>query len=153
LACRLGLKDLSGLVPVEGFPEQAMGRVGLWPNPQPAKDVLLKIKECLCLDVLPYAGDTSVLVNKVAVLGGAGASFIDLAQAAGAQLYVTGDVRYHDAQHAIKSGIVIADGGHFGTEIPVVEDLKKRLIQASSTQSWNVEFIADPTSRNMLNYF
>ena len=83
--------------------------------------VLQKIKRALKRDVLPFAGDADTMVTKVALLGGAGAGFMKLAKEAGAQLYLTGDIRYHDAQEAVKLGIVAADGGHFGTEYPVVQ--------------------------------
>lgn len=153
LAHQLGLTDLLGLVPVEAYPDYAMGRVGSWPTPEPAGQVLHKIKELLHVPVLPYAGNPDTMVTKVAVLGGAGASFMDIAKASGAQLYVTGDVKYHDAQQAVKLGLVVADGGHFGTEIFVVADLQKRLSHVSETTGWNIRVITDPTSHNMLNYF
>jgi putative NIF3 family GTP cyclohydrolase 1 type 2 len=115
--------------------------------------VLQKIKELLHVPVLPYAGDLDTMVTKVAVLGGAGASFMDIVKASGAQLYVTGDVKYHDAQQAVKLGLVVADGGHFGTEIPVVADLQARLSHTSEAKGWDIPVITDPTSRNMLDYF
>lgn len=152
LANLLGLTDLTGLVPVESYPSYAMGRVGMWPHPEPAEAVLQKIKERLHLDVLPYAGDIHTMVERVAVLGGAGASFMEQVKQSGAQLYVTGDVKYHDAQQAVKLGLVVADGGHFGTEIPIVADLKDRLDDESKSKEWDVEVIASPLSRNMLKY-
>ena len=39
----------------------------------------------------------------------------------GADTYITGDVKYHEAQHAQELGINIIDAGHFGTELPIVE--------------------------------
>ena len=56
-------------------------------------------------------------VKKVALCTGSGAEFIKAAAKAGAQAYVTGDVKYHDMQLAKELGIVVADVGHFGTEI------------------------------------
>ena len=68
-----------------------MGRVGNWPTPEPAAAVLRKIKDILHRDALSYAGDTDVTVRRVALLGGGGAGFINLAKQAGADLYLTGD--------------------------------------------------------------
>lgn len=56
-------------------------------------------------------------VKQVALCTGTGAEFIKVAAKAGAQAYVTGDVKYHDMQLAKELGIVVADVGHFGTEI------------------------------------
>lgn len=126
-----------------------MGRVGNWPTPEPAAAVLRKIKDILHRDALSYAGDTDVTVRRVALLGGGGAGFINLAKQAGADLYLTGDMKYHDAQEAFKQGIVV-DGGHFGTESPVVDDLCRRLIEASAEHHWDIDCQRDPTSRDMI---
>lgn len=56
-------------------------------------------------------------IKKVALCTGAGAEFIKVAAKAGAQAFVTGDVKYHDMQLAKELGVVVADVGHFGTEI------------------------------------
>ena len=130
----------------------AMGRVGLWPTPEPAGIVLQKIKRALRRDVLPFVGDVDTMVTKVALLGGAGAGFMKEAKGAGAQLYVTGDIKYHDAQEAVKLGLVAADGGHFGTEYPVVSDLLERLRAAGRERKWNVDCVGDPTSHDMFHY-
>ena len=80
------------------------------------------------------------------------AYYTALAKEAGAQLYLTGDVKYHDAQEAIRQGIVVADGGHFGTEFPVVADLCQRLEEAAAKNQWNITCETDPTSKDMLQY-
>lgn len=129
-----------------------MGRVGNWPTPEPAGEVLKKIKNLLHRDALSYAGSTDVTVRRVALLGGGGAGFIKAAKAAGADLYLTGDVKYHDAQEARKQGIVVVDGGHFGTESPVVDDLCRRLQAASAERQWGIDCRRDPTSQDMIQY-
>lgn len=130
----------------------AMGRVGTWPTPEPAGIVLQKIKRILKRDVLTYAGNVDTVVKKVALLGGGGAGFMKQAKAAGAQLYLTGDMKYHDAQEAIRLGLVVVDGGHFGTENPVVSDLQQRLSAASQQQNWQIDCFCDPTSGDFLHY-
>ena len=52
----------------------------------------------------------------------------------------------------MKLGIVAADGGHFGTEYPVVSDLQERLRAAGRERKWAIECISDPTSRDMFHY-
>lgn len=54
-------------------------------------------------------------IRKVAVLGGSGAFAIQAAKAAGAELFITADVKYHQFYEAEKK-IVIADIGHYETE-------------------------------------
>jgi len=54
-------------------------------------------------------------VKRVAVCSGSGGSFIDVV-AGRAELYITGDVKYHDALKALELGLTVFDMGHFGTE-------------------------------------
>ncbi|WP_289001778.1 Nif3-like dinuclear metal center hexameric protein [uncultured Megasphaera sp.] len=128
------------------------GRIGTLPQPETARHVLRKIKRALNLQILTYAGNEDLVVKEVALCGGAGASFIADAAAAGAQLYLTGDVKYHEAQDAVKRGMVIADGGHYGTEIISIPVLAQRLQAAAKERDWQVCFQADPTSKDMFGH-
>lgn len=61
------------------------------------------------------SGDEDCAVRRIALCGGAGGEFIDAAAAAGAQAYITADLRYHDlAEH--RNGPAIFDIGHFESE-------------------------------------
>ena len=53
---------------------------------------------------------------------------------------------------AYRQGIVVADGGHFGTEFPVVADLCQRLEETAAKKQWNITCETDPTSKDMLQY-
>ena len=66
-------------------------------------------------------------VERVAVLGGSGGSFIREAAASGADAYVTGDLDYHDALLAESLGLVAIDAAHAATELPSLARLAKRL--------------------------
>jgi len=66
-------------------------------------------------------------VSRVAVCGGSGGHLAAAAKRAGADLLVTGDIKYHDAQNAVNMGLAVVDAGHDGTEVIGMEDLGKRL--------------------------
>ena len=53
---------------------------------------------------------------RVAVCGGAGGEFWKIALAAGADVYVTGEIRYHEALEAMQSGLCVLEAGHGPTE-------------------------------------
>jgi putative NIF3 family GTP cyclohydrolase 1 type 2 len=91
-------------------------------------------------------------IKKVALCGGAGASLLKQAKQAGADLYLTGDVKYHEAQEAVKLGIVIADGGHFGTERSSMTVLLQRLQTASIERNWEVAWKEDRTSCDIFKH-
>jgi putative NIF3 family GTP cyclohydrolase 1 type 2 len=62
------------------------------------------------------------MVSKVAVSGGAGDSFISAAQASGADVFVTADLRHHPAQDAkeyalvARSPMALIDVSHWASE-------------------------------------
>jgi dinuclear metal center YbgI/SA1388 family protein len=67
-------------------------------------------------------------VRTVAVCPGSGGRLVPLAAAAGADVFVTGEVRYHNMREAEYHGIAIVELGHDRTEMPAV-DLLARLIR------------------------
>ena len=83
-------------------------------------------------------GDAGKKVQRVAICGGAGSDLVELALARGADTLVTGDVKYHEAQRAVFSGLNIIDAGHQPTELPVLDDLADRLSLRFSEVSWNI---------------
>ena len=114
-AAKLGLQNVQVLSTIEGETNVGLGRIGDLPEALPAKVFLLRLKEMLGLQVVRYYGNIDGLVRRVAVLGGGGSSFIGQAMAAGADVYVTGDVKYHDF-HSTDRKMLIADIGHFESE-------------------------------------
>ncbi len=62
-------------------------------------------------------------VTKVALCGGAGSEFWPIALAAGADVFITGEVRHHDALAAVQCGLTLLEAGHWHTEQPAVKQL------------------------------
>ena len=65
--------------------------------------------------------DLDRMVQRISVCGGSGTEFIGAAAATGADVYVTGDVKYHGFQDT-PGGIVLVDVGHGESERPFIED-------------------------------
>lgn len=116
----------------------AIGRIGTLPKAMTAKELSLWIKDKLNLSHIAVAGDETTRVYKVAVCGGAGAEFVMAAKKAGAQYYLTGDVKYHEAQQAAWNGMVIGDAGHFGTEVISLPALQRALQSKIKEQGWPI---------------
>lgn len=121
----LGLQDLKVLFPEESG--MGLGAIGKVAAPLPFADFVTGVKENLRRPSLKFAGNPWEQIETVAVLGGAGAEFIEAAKEKGADVYVSSDFKYHDAQKARNIGINIIDAGHFGTEVGVVRALAERL--------------------------
>ena len=64
----------------------------------------------------------------------------------------TGQLQVHEAQEAVKLGIVIADGGHFGTERSSMTVLLQRLQAASIERNWEVVWKEDSTSCDIFKH-
>ncbi len=92
-----------------------LGRIGDLPNAMTADDFLDYLKDKLGLTHCRYAGDKTKTIRKVAVCGGGGAGFIDLAIASGADAYISGDFKYHDFFKS-HSGTLLVDIGHYEGE-------------------------------------
>jgi len=92
-----------------------LGRIGDLPEELSVDAFLTYLKESLGFEHCRYAGDRSKAIRKVAVCGGGGAGFIDLAVASGADAYVSGDIKYHDFFKS-HSGTLIVDIGHYEGE-------------------------------------
>ncbi len=92
-----------------------LGRIGELPEPMDAEAFFQNLKQVFGLTMLRYYGDAHRKVQRIAVLGGGGSSFIGQAMAAKADVYVTGDVKYHDF-HSAEGRMLIADIGHFESE-------------------------------------
>jgi dinuclear metal center YbgI/SA1388 family protein len=83
-------------------------------------------------------------VRTVALCGGSGASLILGAIRAGADAYVTGDVKHHQALDAAAQGLTVLDAGHHATEWPFVGHLAGRLEQAGLGEILVSEISTDP---------
>lgn len=123
----LGLKNTNVFIKskYEGI---GLGRVAELENETDLKKYAEFVKDKLNLNVIRVA-DARRKVKKIAVCGGSGSDFIDDAINMGIDTYITGDLKYHEAQYAISNGLNIIDGSHQMTEMPIVENLKKRFEQ------------------------
>lgn len=117
--------------------ETGLGRIG-FVKPQPLDELAAFVKKALKADYV-VVGSACKRAHKVAVCGGAGADFIGVALAKGADTLITGDVKYHSAQEAIFNGLNIIDAGHQPTELPVMEVLADRLALRFAERSWHID--------------
>ena len=72
---------------------------------------------------------------------GSGSSLLDRFYSSGADVFITGDVRYHDARDAENQGAALIDIGHFGSEHIMVGHLASRLIKMLSKMFLDVEVL------------
>ncbi len=117
-----------------------MGRVGNLLHPGTLSDFANRVKGLLSLAGVRFVGNPDSLVKRVAVCGGAGVEVAEAARLMGADVLVTGDIRYHDAMNELAEGLCLIDGGHFGTEFPTMSPLQRYLSDCSALGGWNCQF-------------
>ncbi len=119
------------LYPVEGHPAGCgYGRVGTLPEPMTSEELREHVSDRLGSPARLVADPGSgQRLERVAVLGGSGGSFVREATASGAEAFVTGDLDYHDTLLADSTGLTAIDAGHAATELPSLQPLARRLAE------------------------
>jgi dinuclear metal center YbgI/SA1388 family protein len=115
------------------FSSVGSGMMGELKEPMPATDFLQLVKNQFHLSVIRHTPLSEKPIRKVAVCGGAGSFLTKTAMAAGADIYITGDVKYHEFFDA-ENGMILADIGHWESE------------------QFTIELLADWLSGKFLNF-
>ncbi|MCP4112030.1 MAG: Nif3-like dinuclear metal center hexameric protein [Desulfobacteraceae bacterium] len=108
-------------------PNQGLGRIGELDETMELASFALKIKDTLGLNSVKIAGKPDLPVNKAALCSGSGSGMMRNFMSSGAQVYISGDLRYHDARDAEAANLGLIDIGHFASEHLIVESLTERL--------------------------
>lgn len=120
LAAMLGVERLAVLQPSEAGSEVGFGVVGELPRAEGTVEFLRRMQRLLRVQVVRHSDIATPVVRRVAVCTGAGASMIGDARRAGADLYITADLKYNDFMTP-DGALTVADIGHFESEFCVIE--------------------------------
>ena len=115
-----------------------LGRVGDLEHPTTLFQLARQVKEKLGLGNVRVAGDPELRVTRVALCTGSGSSLMADFLASGAQVYLSGDLHYHDARSAEEQGRGLIDVGHFASESLMVVDLARRLSDGLGRDGFDV---------------
>ena len=107
-----------------------MGRIGTFAEPVEREELFARLKSALELKHLLIAGPTAGKVLRAAVCAGACGDLLDSALEQNAGLYVTGELRHHDALKAAEAGLTVVCTLHSNSERATLKRLKKRLSAA-----------------------
>ena len=119
LAQQLGLVSTKPLIATgDGI---GHGRIGKLKSPQSLSDYAKFVSSCLPETSAPIrvAGDLNKMIETVAVVGGAGDSFIPAAAQSGVDLFITSDLRHHVVLDAVSdptNPLALIDISHFAAE-------------------------------------
>ncbi|HEY6007060.1 MAG TPA: Nif3-like dinuclear metal center hexameric protein [Geobacteraceae bacterium] len=131
---------------------RGLGRLGVLAEATTLERFAAEVKERLGAAGVRYVGAPGRRVRKVALCGGSGASFIREALFQGADVLVTGDLKYHEARDAEALGMAVVDAGHFATERPMVEGLAVQLREQLAVRGYGAEVLMFTGEREPFSY-
>lgn len=138
LSGRRVLEPVTGLAEGHGFSRTpGFGEVGDLPEPLTVPALAARLRELTGRSVIQIIGPAPALVRRLAYCAGSGGELIPLAARLGADAYVTGDVKYHQALEA--PGLVL-DVGHFSLEEEMVRRLALTLHERLEPRGVAVRF-------------
>lgn len=108
LAAACGLRHVSG----EDFL-----RVGELPAPMSAQELQAYLSRQLHTTVR-LMGHEAQTVRRLGVYSGAGGDGWSQAKAMGAEAFLSGEIKHHEALDCVANGLVALEGGHYATEVP-----------------------------------
>lgn len=130
LGRELGLENCQPLEKMVGQHNMGYGEIGSLPDPYPAEALIQKVmSKCDLQEAFMAGPEPGLLVEKVAYCGGSGASLAGIAADLGADIYITGDIKYHSA---LDAKIPVLDIGHHSYEEKMMKEFSKDLAQKLS---------------------
>ena len=130
--------DFSSDVPdkIEG-----LGRVGHLASPLTLRQLAERIKDCLNIPLVRTVGPPDTLLKTAALCSGSGGSLTSHFLETGLDVYITGDLKYHEARDIEAAGKTAIDAGHFPSEHIAIDLLKSRLAQLCDASGYDIQLI------------
>ena len=104
-----------------------LGRLGNWPQPLPFSQVVHRVKEVFGVEQVKIWGRPAPEVGRLALCSGSGGDLIAAARERGAQVFVTGEVRHHQATPGPTDGFAVLEVGHFASEVLFMPEWARQL--------------------------
>ena len=133
-----GVNDaLMQAIGMENVQGEGLLRTAQLPQGMTCDALAAQIVSGLSAQVKVY-GKKSGALKKLACCSGAGGDEVDAAIEAGADVFLTGEIKHHEALYAMQRGICVIEAGHFETERPVTQTLAKALQIACDAVQYNI---------------
>ncbi|BDU49738.1 Nif3-like dinuclear metal center hexameric protein [Haliovirga abyssi] len=97
------------------------------------------VKEKLNINNIRAVYDEDKEIKKIGLVNGSGASYISRMKNRGVELFITSDIKYHEAFDARELGMALLDIGHYETEIWFSDIIKKELLEIVEVDVFNSE--------------
>jgi len=143
---RLGLTGVRPLTPAVGRTDgSGVGRVGDWGGEGGFAGLGAAIRDAANLPAVRVVPPGDDSVRAVAVACGSGGSLLDAARAAGCDVFLTGEMSFHDCLRCRSAGVGVVLTGHYASERFALETLAERLAAGlAGVEAYASRVEADP---------
>ncbi len=119
--------EMIGLKNIKSYNEDGFVLIGSLSREVSLSELVTSISDELRIRGVRYVGNDECRISQVAFCTGSGMSVLEDGVYEEADVFITGDLKYHDAMDAHEKGQVVIDATHFGTEV-MAADLLQRLL-------------------------
>lgn len=119
-----------------------IGRIGDLIESSDLRSLAHKVKRTFDSETLRVVGDPDLSVKRVAVCTGSGASLVRGFLNSTADVFISGDLRYHDARDTEAAGRGLIDVGHFASEHIIIAALTERLQESAAAAGFDTTISA-----------
>jgi dinuclear metal center YbgI/SA1388 family protein len=130
------------------YKELGFGRVGYLSEPMPLEKLCHKVKDLLDIEYVNVVGQLKKQIRKIGVCSGSASDFIKKAYEAECDVYITGDVKYHDACDARDMGLAVIDAGHFATENIYMKHFYNNIRSLAANKNYEIKMILSKINSN-----
>jgi dinuclear metal center YbgI/SA1388 family protein len=114
-------------------------------------DFMDLIKKKLKLDIIRWGGKKKEKIKTIGICSGSGGSYLSAAINNNLDVYLTGDIKYHEAQLAYESNILLIDIEHYNSEIVVLDLLSEYLLSVIIPKN-NCKIYKTTRNNNFIKY-
>ena len=132
--------------------QNGIGRIGELKSPINLGLFLNRLKAKLQLKTIKVSGCLDLQVKKVAVCTGSGSGLLKHFFASDADVYISGDLRYHDAKDSEIQSRGLIDVGHFASEELMIDLIKERLEILIEENGFDIKVEAFHQEADPFNY-
>ncbi len=129
-----------------------IGAIGELKKPVSLNSFLKMVKRKLGVQLLRYAGKRATELKSIAVCGGSGSDMVNDAVRAGADAFITADIKYHSF-HSLPESFILIDAGHWETEQLIVSKIVTRLQNVINQTGANVKIYTSHINTNPIQIF
>jgi dinuclear metal center YbgI/SA1388 family protein len=122
-----------------------LGRIGSWSEPRAFDQILDSVKQIFGVETVQVWGEPPAQVQRLALCSGSGGDLLPDAVCAGAEIYLTGEVRHHQVPAALAESFAIIAVGHFASEVVFMDPWAGQLRELFKEAGLGVEVMVAAT--------